>query len=141
VDVRATPADNPLWFESARLNWAQNQLDKWKDSTRVALIQARQSYFNNFYPDTNLVGVVEPNSLNPNPEYRRLSYNELYESTIKAARALESLGVKAGDRVGSYCSNSIVRTPFTFLVQSPLLSLPPLFSLLRTFPNPFCHLS
>jgi hypothetical protein len=52
VDVRATPADNPLWFESARLNWAQNQLDKWKDSTRVALIQARQFHYQTRLYDT-----------------------------------------------------------------------------------------
>ncbi|PVF91735.1 putative acetoacetyl-CoA synthetase [Serendipita vermifera] len=90
VDVRTTPAENPLWFENARLNWAQNQLEKWKESDRVALIQA-----------------LEPNPSNPNPGYRRLKYNELYDATVKAARALASLGVKAGDRVGSYCSNSI----------------------------------
>lgn len=41
VSRNATPADNPAWFPTAKLNWAENMLRRRDD--KVALIQASES--------------------------------------------------------------------------------------------------
>jgi acetoacetyl-CoA synthetase len=38
IDLPATPADNPLWFSEAQLNWAENMLHVRSDKN--ALVQA-----------------------------------------------------------------------------------------------------
>ena len=42
VDENATPAENPLWFPNATVNWAQNAL-QCRSKEKIALIQASMS--------------------------------------------------------------------------------------------------
>lgn len=59
---------------------------------------------------------VEPEPNNPNPEFRRVSYAELYALVSDIVSAFLAHGLKPGDRVASYSSNCIVRTCITVLL-------------------------
>ena len=89
VDLSVPMADNPPWFEDARLNWAENMLRTCADQ-----------------PDhTALVQFTEPTSIGGEPEYRRISYGELHRRVYLAAAGLRKLGLKPSDVVAYYGSN------------------------------------
>ncbi|KAG0019121.1 hypothetical protein BGZ80_006266 [Entomortierella chlamydospora] len=72
----------PTWFESARLNFAENAL--WcKDSNKTAIIATGE--------------------LQSTPT--RISYAELYTKVRQCAKAMRSAGVVKGDRVAGYIAN------------------------------------
>lgn len=48
VDKDAKPSENPPWFAEAKVNWAENMLCH-RSPTKVALIQASQSYGHRLY--------------------------------------------------------------------------------------------
>ncbi|CCM02494.1 uncharacterized protein FIBRA_04595 [Fibroporia radiculosa] len=89
VDASALPPANPSWFPEAKLNWAENML-RCRSPDKTALIEA-----------------IEPEPNNPDPPLRRVSYAELYSLVADLVSAFLSLGLKAGDRVASYSSNSV----------------------------------
>ncbi|KAH7100455.1 acetoacetyl-CoA synthetase [Auriculariales sp. MPI-PUGE-AT-0066] len=91
IDESASPADNPTWFPTARLNYAENLLRHCSlTPNKVALIQA-----------------TEPTPEFPDVELRQVTYAELYEQVHRAVRALQKFDLKPGDRVASYASNCI----------------------------------
>ena len=47
----------------------------------------------------------------PQPTLRRVTYAELYDLVADLVSALLSYGLKPGDRVASYSSNCVVRSP------------------------------
>lgn len=79
----------PLWFEGARLNFAENML-RHRESSGVAVIQSTEV-------DT-ATGSVDETSI---------TYRELYTLTAKAAAAMRKRGVKTNDCVASYSANNI----------------------------------
>ncbi|KAJ7638822.1 acetoacetyl-CoA synthetase [Roridomyces roridus] len=87
-DVSIGIEHNPDWFSEARLNWAENMLQR-RDQ-KLALIEA-----------------TEPTSLNPTLQFRRFTYSQLYDLVARLVSALLANGVKPGDRVGAYSSNTI----------------------------------
>ncbi|KAG8794934.1 hypothetical protein FRC16_010288 [Serendipita sp. 398] len=110
VDEDATPADNPLWFPNARLNWAENMLKDRSDN--VALIQVVEPYLaatttNNSTSNTTVTNEATSSSSWITPPDRTITYAQLYEAVVRAAESLSALGVKPGDRVGSYATNCI----------------------------------
>ncbi|KAF8484292.1 hypothetical protein JB92DRAFT_3029847 [Gautieria morchelliformis] len=88
VDRHATPADNPVWFSAARVNWAENML--CCRSARTALIS-----------------ITEPTPGCPDPPRRKISYRDLYELVSHLVSALLLVPIQPGDRVASYSSNCI----------------------------------
>jgi acetoacetyl-CoA synthetase len=91
VDVTAKPADSPVWFADARLNWAANML-RCRDPAKRALVE-----------------LDEPHPRHPTPALRELSYAGLYALVADLVSALLGAGLVRGDRVASYSSNCIVR--------------------------------
>ncbi|KAG0239462.1 hypothetical protein BGW41_007644 [Actinomortierella wolfii] len=81
VDTTA-PMDNfPVWFEGARLNYAENAL--WcRDANKTAIISTGELR-----------------------ETTRISYAELYNLVLKTAKAMRAAGVQKGDRVAGYIAN------------------------------------
>ncbi|KAF9436500.1 hypothetical protein BGZ76_003755 [Entomortierella beljakovae] len=79
----SVPMDTfPAWYESARLNYAENAL--WcKDPTKTAIIATGE--------------------LQSVPT--RLSYADLYSKVRQCAKAMRNAGVVKGDRVAGYISN------------------------------------
>lgn len=72
----------PTWFESARLNFAENAL--WcKDPSKTAIIATGE--------------------LQSTPT--RISYAELYARVRQCAKAMRKAGVVKGDRVAGYIAN------------------------------------
>lgn len=72
----------PTWFESARLNFAENAL--WcKDPSKTAIIATGELQ-------------AEPT---------RISYAELYARVRQCAKAMRAHGVVKGDRVAGYIAN------------------------------------
>jgi acetyl-CoA synthetase len=71
------------WFDAARLNITENCLDR-----HLSTIGDQPAI------------IWEPN--NPEEAFEKISYNELYQRVIRFARALQSNGVKKGDRVCIY---------------------------------------
>jgi acetoacetyl-CoA synthetase len=69
-----------IWFEGARLNFAENLL-RFRDS-HTAIISSREGF----------------------PTIR-LTYEELWELVAGCAKALKSFGVKKGDRVAGFITN------------------------------------
>ena len=70
------------WFDGAKLNITRNCIDRWAEAT----------------PDKTAI-LWEGDTPG---EVRRISYRVLKEETCKVANALQSLGVKKGDRVTIY---------------------------------------
>ncbi|KAJ7179126.1 acetoacetyl-CoA synthetase [Mycena filopes] len=89
IDESLNISANPRWFNDARLNWAENML-QCRSKDKVALVQA-----------------TEPTPLSPTPHLRRCTYAELYELVSQLVSSLLAKGLKPGDRVASYSSNSI----------------------------------
>ncbi|ORZ28038.1 acetoacetate-CoA ligase [Lobosporangium transversale] len=82
VDGSAPMDTFPIWFKSARLNFAENAL--WcKDTTKTAIIATGE--------------------LQETP--RRISYAELYTRVRQCAKAMRKAGVVKGDRVAGYIAN------------------------------------
>ncbi|KAF7332219.1 Acetoacetyl-CoA synthetase [Mycena kentingensis (nom. inval.)] len=79
-------ASNPAWFKDARVNWAENMLRE-RSSDKLALQNPRLS--------------------TPHPPHRRATYAQLYSLVARIVSALLANGVKPGDRIASYASNSI----------------------------------
>lgn len=73
----------PKWFVGGQINVAHNALDRWALDTLTA------SY-------TAVVWEGESG------EVRRLSFGELHDEANRVANALQSLGIKRGDRVAIY---------------------------------------
>jgi acetoacetyl-CoA synthetase len=69
------------WFSGSRLNFAENLLRRRDDKTALV-----------FWGEDRV--------------RRRLTYAELFEKTARLAKALGSLGVGAGDRVGGWLPNA-----------------------------------
>ncbi|WVQ99868.1 acetoacetate-CoA ligase [Kwoniella sp. CBS 9459] len=88
VDEHARPVDNPLWFQDASLNWAENQLRHHKDSA----------------DDIAIITLSEP-CPGHTPEPKRITQAELYGLVGKAQRSLVRAGVKKGDRVAFWGGN------------------------------------
>ncbi|SPO26199.1 probable Acetoacetyl-CoA synthetase [Ustilago trichophora] len=86
----------PLWFQGARLNFAENLLRHGSptaptsSSSRIAVIQSTEV-------DTT-TGELEESSI---------TYGQLYALTSRAAAALRSLGVGINDCIASYSANNI----------------------------------
>ncbi|EIW61928.1 acetoacyl-CoA synthetase [Trametes versicolor FP-101664 SS1] len=89
VDREAQPPENPAWFTEAQVNYAENML-RCRSPDKTALVQA-----------------IEPEPNHPNPEFRRVSYAELYALVSDIVSAFLAHGLKPGDRVASYSSNCI----------------------------------
>ena len=70
-----------IWFEGARLNFAENLL-KYRDSN-TAIISSRENY-----PDI------------------KITYKELFELTTSVAYNLRIMGVRKGDRVAGFITNT-----------------------------------
>lgn len=68
------------WFEGAKLNYAENLLQRRDDKT--AIIFRGESFVK-----------------------KELSYNELYEQVKRVAAGLKKLGVKKGDRIAGFMPN------------------------------------
>ncbi|KAJ7047363.1 acetoacetyl-CoA synthetase [Mycena alexandri] len=89
IDESLSISTNPAWFNDAKINYAENMLH-CRSSEKVALIQA-----------------TEPTPLNSTPDLRRCTYAQLYELVSQLVSSLLVNGLKPGDRVASYSSNSI----------------------------------
>ncbi|KAH8830910.1 acetoacetyl-CoA synthetase [Flagelloscypha sp. PMI_526] len=89
VNESALPADNPLWFPDATLNYAENLL-RHRTSSKVALIQA-----------------TEPTPDFPELTFKQLTYSDLYAAVHQVVCGLKALNLDPGDRVASYSSNCI----------------------------------
>ncbi|KAF9175329.1 hypothetical protein BGX21_008798 [Mortierella sp. AD011] len=72
----------PTWFESARLNFAENAL---------------------WCKDPNKTAIIATGELQSTPT--RISYAELYTKVRQCAKAMRSAGVVKGDRVAGYIAN------------------------------------
>ncbi|MBI3772918.1 MAG: acetoacetate--CoA ligase [Gammaproteobacteria bacterium] len=81
-NVLQQPATMPgaLWFEGARLSFAENLLRRRDD--KAAIIFWSEDY-----------------------QRRSLSYAELYSAVAKLAAAMRAAGIKVGDRVAGYLPN------------------------------------
>ena len=94
VDEGATPADNPLWFPGAEVNWAENQL----------------RHASTHPEDIALIATSEP-CPGYTPATRKVTQKELYDLVRAAASAMKSAGIVKGDRVafwGGTCVESVV---------------------------------
>ena len=115
VDTTALPPANPPWFAEARLNWAENML-RCRSQHKTALIEASTCRTVRPWACGTIIVCfllpAEPDPSNPNPALRRVSYAELYALVADLSSALLALGLKPGDRVASYSSNSIVSLAF-----------------------------
>jgi acetoacetyl-CoA synthetase len=102
VDEHARPADNPLWFEGASLNWAENQLRHVKQrSHEVALIQAQESC-------PGMPGTLDG---------LRMTWTDLNVAVGKTQRAMKAAGVQKGDTIAFWGGTCPVRSePFMFLL-------------------------
>ncbi|XP_035215522.1 acetoacetyl-CoA synthetase-like [Stegodyphus dumicola] len=80
IDLNIPMEDSPLWFEGARLNFAENLL-KFRDD-HVALISAGED-----------------------SETKRTTYAEMYEEATLYGAAFRKFGLKKGDIVVCYLSN------------------------------------
>ncbi|OJT03733.1 Acetoacetyl-CoA synthetase [Trametes pubescens] len=89
VDREAQPPENPAWFIEAKVNYAENML-RCRSPDKTALVQA-----------------IEPEPNHPNPEFRRVSYAELYALVSDIVSAFLAHGLKPGDRIASYSSNCV----------------------------------
>jgi acetoacetyl-CoA synthetase len=90
VDESAQPAHNPLWFEGASLNWAENQLRHHSARPdNVALIQISEPC-----PDWE-------------PPTKRVTQLELYNLVGKAQRSMRAAGLTKGDRVAFWGGNTL----------------------------------
>lgn len=90
VDETARPADNPLWFEGAELNWAENQLRH--HSSRP--------------DDIALIQIPEP-CPGWSPSAKKVTQKELYELVGRVQRSMKSSGLKRGDRVAYWGANTL----------------------------------
>lgn len=70
------------WFLEATLNFAENLL--WRNDTHIALI-----------------------AINENGNHEQISYHDLREKVFSLATYLQSLDLKAGDRVAGFVTNKI----------------------------------
>lgn len=90
VDEEARPADNPLWFKGASLNWAENQLRH--HTTRP--------------DDIALIQISEPcPGWTPSP--KRVTQKELYQLVGRVQRGMKASGLKKGDRVAYWGANTL----------------------------------
>ena len=81
--ARVAPPDpvlGPLWFEGARLNFAENLLRRRDDGVAIIFRDER----------------AQP---------RRLSWSELHQQVAAVAASLRALGIVAGDRVAGFLPN------------------------------------
>ncbi|KAK8854913.1 acetoacetate-CoA ligase [Kwoniella newhampshirensis] len=94
VDESATPADNPVWFPEADLNWAENQL----------------RHHTSRPDDIAVIQTSEPCG-GWSPPVRRITQAQLYILVGRVQRSLRKAGVGKGDRVafwGGNCSEAVV---------------------------------
>jgi acetoacetyl-CoA synthetase len=111
VDPAASPADNPLWFVNAQLNWAENMLRNRSDSHTALVSVSTYSVTPLFFPQACPIDpsrAVEPTFDNPNPSVRKVTYRQLYDLVADIVSALLLVPIQPGDRVASYSSNCLV---------------------------------
>ena len=97
-------------FSDARVNWAENML-QCRSESKIALIEASSVIFILWVASTNLQRssfIVEPTPEHP-LQLRKVTYAQLYDMVRDVVSALLFHGLRPGDRVASYSSNSIVR--------------------------------
>ena len=94
IDRREMPGAR--WFEGARLNYAENLLERERDSAETAVLHASE--------------------LRPLGE---LTWGQLSEQVAALAEGLRSLGVGRGDRVAAYMPN-IPETLIAFLASASI---------------------
>lgn len=90
VDENARPAGNPLWFEGAELNWAENQLRH--HATRP--------------DDIALIQISEP-CPGWSPTAKKVTQKQLYELVGRVQRSMRSSGFERGDRVAYWGANTL----------------------------------
>ena len=90
VDESARPRDNPVWFEGAELNWAENQLRHAKTHP----------------DDIAIIQTSEPCEVY-SPAPKRVTQRELVQLVGAAQRAMEGAGLGKGDRVAWYGGNCL----------------------------------
>jgi len=88
VDEKASPEDNPKWFEASRLDWAENQL--------------RHSVSN---PDDIAVIQTSESTSSYTPPTKRITQSELNKLVGKTQRSLIKAGVRKGDRIAFWGGN------------------------------------
>ncbi|WVW85775.1 acetoacetate-CoA ligase [Kwoniella bestiolae CBS 10118] len=88
VNEKASPEDNPPWFEDSRLNWAENQL--------------RHS---STYPDDIAVIQLSESTSSYTPPTKRITQKELNILVGQAQRSLVRAGARKGDRIGFWGGN------------------------------------
>jgi acetoacetyl-CoA synthetase len=103
VDYKATPRDNPRWFEGASLNWAENQLRHARGHLDdIAIVQISEAC-----PGWE-------------PGKKVVSQKELYALVGKAQRAMKREGVVQGDTVAFWGGNCLVSaSAFRCLIPHP----------------------
>jgi acetoacetyl-CoA synthetase len=90
VDETATPASNPIWFQGASLNWAENQLRHHQaHPDDIALIQ------------------ISEHCQGWSPSPKRVTQKELYTSVGKIQRSMKASGFERGDRVAYWGGNTL----------------------------------
>ncbi|KAE8232843.1 hypothetical protein CF326_g2121 [Tilletia indica] len=94
----------PRWFDGARLNMAENLLERHRNSTGVALIECAEA---------------APGSQPSFVTLQTLTFPELHSRVAKAARALRKRGVTKDDCVAVYGANCVMTT-VAFLAASSI---------------------
>ncbi|KAK0529844.1 hypothetical protein OC835_004214 [Tilletia horrida] len=103
----------PRWFEGARLNIAENLLERHRDSTSIALIECTESSSS---PSPDTTSASAPASFTT---LQTLTFPELRARVAHTARALRRRGVTRDDCVAVYGANCIMTT-VVFLAASSI---------------------
>eukprot|EP00127_Corallochytrium_limacisporum_P004877 Clim_evm21s191 gene=Clim_evmTU21s191 len=82
IDTSVKMDDIPVWFEGARLNYAENLLAKWTDDSEVAMFETGEGI-----------------------STKKITAGTLRERVALLASALRKMGVKENDRIGAYIPN------------------------------------
>lgn len=94
VDESARPVDNPLWFQGAKLNWAENQLRH---------VASR--------PNDVAVYQTSEHCAGWTPAPKSVTYQSLYDLVTKCQAGMKRAGLVKGDRVafwGGTCLEAVV---------------------------------
>ncbi|PVU93181.1 hypothetical protein BB561_003422 [Smittium simulii] len=75
--------ENPLWFVGSKLNYAENLIERWKDSDKIAIYSRGEQ------------------------THSDITFTQLYSMVSKVAAAFKGVGLKKCDRVASYTTNCV----------------------------------
>ncbi|PWA02259.1 hypothetical protein BB558_001607 [Smittium angustum] len=95
LDTSKKMNEIPDWFEGVSVNFAENYFERFKNTDRVAIYARGEQ------------------------EHKNISFKELYILVSQVASSLKKLGVKKGDRVAGYITNS-AEAIITFLATSSM---------------------